>query len=347
MRRWFGLCALLIGCSDAAAREPDLGPPPVTLPTVSVTADAKINPRLLRRFRALTVYEPKSATEVAQISLGKQLFFDSRISQDNKTSCSSCHQLEHGGADGRAKSSGTAGKQGARNTPTVYNAARHVAQFWDGRAPSLESQAGVPILGETEMGMLEPKRVTSVLRTIKGYVPAFTAAFPGEGSTVDFEHATKAIAAFERTLITPSRWDRFLGGDVKALRGKEIEGIKMFADLGCVQCHTGDLIGGMMFQRTGLVVPWPNQSDEGRYKVTHDEADRMVFKVPSLRNVTLTAPYFHDGSVSDLREAVTLMAKHQLGIHVTDDEASAVVAWLGTLAGDDSTRSFEAPQLPI
>ncbi len=228
----------------------------------------------------------------------------------------------------------------------MYNAARHVAQFWDGRAPTLEKQARGPLLADGEMGMLDPQRVTRALRDIPGYAVAFAAAFPGVDNAVGFERATEAMASFEATLITPGRWDRFLAGDPAALTAQELDGLRVFADLGCVQCHTGDLLGGLMFQRTGLIVPWPNQKDQGRFEITRDEADRMVFKVPSLRNVALTGPYFHDGSIADLGEAIKMMGTHQLGIEISDAEVASIRAWFETLTGEPASRDIKPPTLP-
>jgi len=193
------------------------------------------------------------------------------------------------------------------------------------------------------MAMLSPPEVTAVLRAIPGYAPAFAAAFPAQ--VVDFDHAIRAIAAFERTLSTPGRWDRYLAGDATALTPGELDGLKVFADVGCVQCHTGELVGGSMFQKVGLIEPWPNQQDQGRFEVTHLAADRMVFKVPSLRNVAITAPYFHDGSVDDLPTAVREMGEHQLGVDLSDAEIASIVQWLGSLTGE-GMEPIAAPALP-
>ena len=324
-------------CSSAAG-EPDLGPPPPGTPVLPVAA---LNPRLLRRFPALAV--PPAATGVAaeQVALGKQLFFDRRLSRNGDTACSSCHPLDRGGVDHRATSVGTAGRIGARNAPTVYNAARHVAQFWDGRAATLEEQAREPITSAHEMA-LAPADVVARLRAIPGYASEFARAFPGQ--PLDFERVGAALAAFERTLVTPARWDRYLRGDATALNAAEVRGARVFADVGCVQCHTGELLGGSMFQKVGGQRPWPNQRDLGRFTVTHLPADSMVFKVPSLRNVAVTAPYFHDGSVSDLSEAVRMMARHQLGFELQPDEVTAIVAWLGALTGE--VPDVTPPALP-
>ena len=344
MRLLTAYIVALTACHASEASESvDLGPQPGS--TSAAKPGEPINPRLLRRFRSLqAVPASTEPAAVAKISLGTKLFFDPRLSAGGATSCHTCHSFERGGADPRptSTSAGADGQKGTRNAPTVYNAAWHVAQFWDGRAPDVERQAGGPMLNPKEMAMKGPDEVTAVLRSIPGYQAEFTTAF-GE-TTADFEHATQAIAAFERTLRTPSRWDAYLDGARGALAANELEGLKVFSDTGCIQCHTGELIGGSMFQKSGQQQPWPNQTDQGRFEVTHDEADRMVFKVPSLRNVALTAPYFHDGSVAKLPEAVRMMGKYQLGIDLTDTEVTSIVAWLGSLTGTQPV--LPTPTLP-
>ena len=339
MRLVFLVWLATAGCRDAVAHEPALELDPLPASTAS---SSNINPRLLRRFKSVQ----RTEGVVEMVELGKHLFFEPRLSRDGKVSCNTCHPLDRGGADGKAVSLGVDGRPGRRNAPTVFNAARHVAQFWDGRAPDLATQAKGPLLSRDEMDMGQPARVTSVLRAVRGYAPLFTAAFPGEPDAIDFTHATEALAAFEATLMTPSRWDRFLDGDTKALSGPELEGLRVFGNLGCVQCHTGELVGGKMYQPVGLTKPWPNQKDQGRYELSHQESDRMMFKVPSLRNVALTAPYFHDGSVSDLGEAIKLMGSHQLDLEISDRDVTSITAWLGTLTGEPGSRDLHPPTLP-
>jgi cytochrome c peroxidase len=270
------------------------------------------------------------------------LYFDARLSRDHDLSCNSCHPLDRGGTDHASVSIGTDGQRGKRNAPTVFNAANQIAQFWDGRSPDLEHQAMGPMLDSTEMAMTDPAAVAATLRAVPGYVRAFDRAFPGE--PIDLPHTTRALAAFERTLVTPSRWDRFLAGDRKALTRTEQLGLKLFADVGCVQCHTGELVGGSMLQKAGFMNPWPNPRDQGRYQVTHVETDRMVFKVPSLRNVASTAPYFHDGSAATLRTAIAMMGRYQLGIELTPPEITAIETWLDAL--DAAPHQIDRPTLP-
>ena len=225
----------------------DLGPRPAPREASSVVTQSPINPRLLRRFRALQPVPAPVGTDVDRVALGRALFFETRLSEDGTSSCNTCHQFDHGGAEPRPTSRST-GKH-PRNAPSVFNAAGHVAQFWDGRSPSLEAQAVQPLLDVNELGMRSPDEVVRVLGAIPAYPPMFAAAYGETGIT--FDHVTDAIGAFERTLRTPSRWDRFLSGDRTALSGQEIDGLKMFADTGCVGCHTGELVGGSRFQRAG------------------------------------------------------------------------------------------------
>lgn len=294
---------------------------------------------MLRRFRALHAPPVENSD---QVTLGKMLYFDPRLSRTLEISCNTCHPLDHHGVEDRATSIGSSGKPGKRNAPTVFNAATHIAQFWDGRAADLEGQALGPILDADEMAMVEPHRVSQRLQHIPGYVAAFGRAFPGE--PINLDHVARAIAAFERTLVTPSRWDRFLTGDSNAISRSEREGLKRFTNLGCVQCHTGELVGGSMFQKVGVIEPWPNQADQGRYAITHLDADKMVFKVPSLRNVTQTAPYFHDGSVATLATAIQMMGRHQLGVELSPEEVTSIETWLAVLDGESGP--IAAPTLP-
>jgi cytochrome c peroxidase len=314
-------------------------------PIVAATASGAVNPRLLRRFKPVRdELVDGSAPSRAQIDLGRMLFFDARLSRDRDVSCNSCHALDSYGVDGKSRSVGTGGTLGQRNAPTVFHAAGAIANFWDGRAANVEAQAKSPILGDAEMDMPSAAAVERTLRAIPGYVDAFRAAFPGQAITLD--NVDRALGAFERGLVTPSRWDRYLAGDLAALTRSEIAGLKTFSDAGCITCHTGELVGASMFQKVGIAAPWPSQRDRGRAQVTELAADDMVFRVPSLRDVARTAPYFHDGSVANLSDAVRLMARYQLGEEVSDDEVAAIVAWLGTLTGELPATYIARPELP-
>jgi cytochrome c peroxidase len=245
-----------------------------------------------------------------------------------------------------AVSLGIHNQQGSRNAPTTYHAAGHLSQFWDGRAPNVEEQAKGPILNPREMGMTNGKQVETVLTAIPGYVDAFAKAFPDAKQPLSYDNVGKAIGAFERGLFTPSRWDDYLKGDPSALTAREKEGLRLFTNLGCMVCHTGEYVGGSMYEKLGVVEPWPNQNDKGRGSITSSDGDAMTFKVPSLRNVAMTAPYFHDGSAKTLSDAVRMMARHQLGEELEDDEAEALVAWLSALTGPLPKDYIAAPKLP-
>lgn len=364
MRRWLAPFAAiaLLSCHDAAPEDSGILVVPVehlaqvalhgeSTPLSSRSAAPRTNsisPRLLRRFRPLrdTSESTDDPSSNAKIELGRRLFFDRRLSQRRKTSCNSCHDLANYGVDGDATSTGDRGERGRRNAPSVYHAAAHFAQFWDGRAPTVEEQVKGPILEPLEMAMSSQERVMLRLAAIPEYRSAFAAAFPGDRSPVSFANLGRAIGAFERKLVTPSRWDRYLSGDRRALSAREIEGLRVFTNVGCMVCHTGELLGGTSYQRVGDVEPWPNQNDQGRFEVTGDPADRMMFKVPSLRNVAKTAPYFHDASANTLDEAVRMMGRHQLGLDLLPSEVHTIVAWLQSLTGELPYQYIEAPELP-
>lgn len=337
---------LAAGCHDGSAGPPpDLGPPPVASPDRPGTADgiAPLNPRLMRRFPALAPVPPASA---AMTDLGRMLFFDKRLSKGDDVSCNSCHVLDQYGVDHLARSLGHDRRVSDRNAPSVFHAAGQVAQFWDGRSPDVADQAGHPIVNPLEMAMQDGDHAVAVLRGIPGYLEAFRAAFPADAEPITFANLTAAIAAFEGGLITPGRWDRYLRGDRVALSADEIEGFRIFADVGCVECHTGEKLGGSMFKKAGRFRDWPDQADGGRWKVTGQESDRMVFKVPSLRNVAHTGPYFHDGSVATLEEAIEMMATYQLDAELEPREVQQIAAWMQSLTGALPARYIAAPTLP-
>jgi cytochrome c peroxidase len=226
----------------------------------------------------------------------------------------------------------------------VYNAGGHTLQVWDGRAPNLEEQAKGPILNPVEMAMPSEARVIETLKSIPGYVTAFQKAFPGEADPVTYDNVGKAIGAFERQLVTPSRFDKYLAGDENALTQAEKVGLSKFLGQGCQTCHNGPAIGGSL-QKLGLVVPFQSK-DQGRFDLTKNESDRMIFRVPTLRNVTKTAPYFHDGSVKDVQTAVKLMAQHQFGKQISDDEVKQIVTFLDALTGELPKSYITKPKLP-
>lgn len=282
----------------------------------------------------------------AKIELGRILYYENRLSKSHKFSCNSCHLLDKYGVDNEPTSEGHKGLRGDRNSPTVYNAAGHFAQFWDGRAKDVEEQAKGPVLNPVEMAMPDEATVIATLKSMPEYPELFKRAFPGQAEPINYDNFALAVGAFERKLVTPSRWDRFLAGDRNALAAEERAGFNKFYATGCHTCHLGAYVGGTSFQKLGVVKPWPNQKDLGRYVVTKQAKDRMMFKTPSLRNVAKTAPYLHDGSVKTLEEAVSLMAEYQHGKKLTPAEVDSIVTWLKTLTGELPLDYIRRPELP-
>ncbi|MBB5048814.1 cytochrome c peroxidase [Rhodopseudomonas rhenobacensis] len=277
------------------------------------------------------------------VELGKKLFFDPRLSLSGFISCNSCHNLSMGGSDNLKSSIGHNWQKGPINSPTVLNSSLNVAQFWDGRALTLRDQAGGPIANPGEMASTHELAVAT-LQSIPGYVGEFKSVFGNDKVTI--EEVTKAIAAFEETLVTPnSRFDKWLKGDKKALTPTELAGYELFKESGCTACHNGSAVGGNTFQKMGVMAPYKTTNlAQGRIAVTKAEADRFNFKVPTLRNVELTYPYFHDGEAATLTEAVETMGRIQLGKTFTPEENSKIVAFLKTLTGDQP--DFKLPILP-
>jgi cytochrome c peroxidase len=287
-----------------------------------------------RFFSPLPDAMPGSENDTPErIALGKKLFFEKRLSINDEQSCASCHRLEEGfaGVDNLPVSPGARGQLGTRNSPTVLNAGWQDSQFWDGRAEDLVEQAKEPILNPIEMGMPDEQAVEEKLRGITEYRDAFAAAFPGDEPAITYQNIAEAIAAFERTLITPSRFDDFMNGDADALSEAEQRGLKAFIRIDCKSCHDGKLVGGETYEPLGKENPYENQSDQGMYEVTKDESDRMFFKVAPLRNVALTAPYFHDGKIRTLDEAVRKMGTLQLDEELTDEQVSDITGFLKAL----------------
>jgi cytochrome c peroxidase len=277
------------------------------------------------------------------VELGKKLYFDPRLSKSGFISCNSCHNLSMGGTDNIPTSIGDKWQQGPINAPTVLNSSLNVAQFWDGRASDLKAQAGGPIANPGEMGFTHTLAI-GVLESIPAYVREFKQVFGTE--KVDIDQVTTAIAEFEKTLVTPnSRFDQWLLGKKDAINADELAGYTLFKESGCVACHNGPAVGGASFQKMGVVAPYKSTGGaEGRSAVTGKDVDRFNFKVPTLRNVEMTYPYFHDGAVNTLPEAVDVMGKLQLGKTFTTAENAKVVAFLKTLTGDQP--NFALPILP-
>ncbi len=298
----------------------------------------------LAAFAPLPDALPSDANPItpAKVELGWRLYYETQLSADGTQSCNSCHLLDAYGADGQPVSTGVTGQQGGRNAPTVYNAAGHIAQFWDGRAADVEEQAKGPILNPIEMAMPSEQAVLRRLAKIKGYREAFEEAFPGDRNPLTYDNVGRAIGAFERQLLTPARWDAYLAGDETALTPAEKRGLNEFLAAGCQACHNGPYMGGRMFQRMGVVEPWADD-DPGRFEVTKNPADSMVFKVPSLRNVMQTAPYFNGGEVATTDQAVELMAHHQLGKELTTEQITSILTFLGSLTGTVPSQFAVAP----
>ena len=284
-------------------------------------------------------------TTKEKVTLGKILFFDKRLSKDNSVSCNECHNVNRAGVDALPTSKGIAGQFGGRNSPTVYNAAFLSVQFWDGRAASLEEQAKGPLINPKEMGMENHDAVVAKVKAISGYAPLFDKAF-GKNS-INIDNIAKAIAAFERTLITPnSPFDHYIRGNKKALTVEQERGWQLFQANGCITCHQGATFAGPVlpvgvgfYQKFPLMPDrkftskYKLDEDPGRFEATKQESDKGMFRVPSLRNVALTGPYFHNGKVQDLHEAVRIMGKVQRGVDLKDEDVNAIVAFLGSLSG--------------
>jgi cytochrome c peroxidase len=277
--------------------------------------------------------EPAVVKDPARVELGRKLFFDPRLSRSGFISCNSCHNLSMGGSDNLPTSIGHNWQKGPINSPTVLNSSMNLAQFWDGRAKDLKEQAGGPIANPGEMASSHVL-ATDVLRSIPAYEAEFARVFGSPG--IDIDRVTSAIAAFEETLVTPNaRFDRWLRGDDAALTAQELAGYGLFKESGCAACHYGPAAGGRSFQKFGIVKPYPTKNPAiGRAAVTGEELDRFSFKVPTLRNVELTYPYFHDGAARTLDEAVAIMGELQLGKSYTDEQVADIVAFLKTLTGD-------------
>lgn len=276
---------------------------------------------------------PAVVKNPALVDLGAKLYFDPRLSRSGFISCNSCHNLSMGGSDNLKTSIGHNWQKGPINAPTVLNSAMNVAQFWDGRAATLKAQAGGPIANPGEMAFTHELAV-EVLSTIPGYVTEFQKAFGSR--VIDIDRVTEAIAAFEETLVTPNaRFDKWLRGDGRAITLEEQAGYELFKSSGCTVCHNGPAAGGASFRKMGVVEPYRTDNPaEGRSAVTGKDADRFNFKVPTLRNVELTYPYFHDGAADTLAESVEVMGRIQLGRRYTADETAKIVAFLKTLTGD-------------
>ncbi len=322
-----GLLAMLLLRDD---KLPPLAPDPTTsmLAMIKPERDAP---------EPITPLPQRVSLDPRKVALGRKLFSDVRLSRDSTVSCATCHILERSGVDGVDRSFGIGGAQGDRNAPTVFNSGFNFRQFWDGRVITLEEQVDGPVSNPKEMAS-NWKQIIGKLAVDQSLQRDFAEIYPSEGLSP--ANVRDAIATFERALITPDApFDRWLRGDKKALSPQAQAGYALFKSYGCISCHQGANVGGNMFERVGMVHNFfadrgkNNASDQGRFNQTGEEDDRHEFKVPTLRNVELTAPYFHDGSVKTLREAISVMAYYQLGVKLPAQDAEQIEAFLRTLTG--------------
>ena len=330
----------------------------ISLFTTSLTAAPLLSfaqGDLMGRAQAMFKPIPETPQEVAgvamtpaMVELGKSLYFDPRLSESHNISCNNCHQIGLGGVDMLPTSIGHNWQKGGRNAPTVLNALFSTAQFWDGRAADLAEQAVGPIQNPIEMA-ISPEHAVTMLKGIPGYGPMFAAAFPGAAAPVTLTNVGAAIAAFEATLLTPNApFDRFLRGDENAMNDQQKTGLKLFVDKGCAACHNGINVGGGMYAPFGVVekpgADFLPPADKGRFQVTSTASDEYVFKVPTLRNIELTPPYFHTGKSWDLKQAIAVMATSQLGQELNDEEVASIEAFLLALTGEQPQVTY--PILP-
>jgi cytochrome c peroxidase len=351
-RRWLpclSLCVsvfLPVGCASEQGENPDAS----TDDFDSANQDpVYVASQANKYFKPLpsVMQSSKHPVTDAKVTLGRQLFFEKRLSKNQDLACNSCHDLTAYGIDVRAGSGKTSlghrGQVGTRNAPTVYNAALQIAQFWDGRAADVEAQAQGPILNPIEMALPTAAAVATMIKSIPGYMPMFTQAFPGVADPITLDNVAIAIGAFERKLVTKDRFDRYLIGDATALTDAEKHGLATFMDSGCPSCHTGADIGGAAYKELGVLKKYPT-TDVGRYAVTKRDVDKFVFKVPSLRNIEKTAPYFHDGSQPTLEAAVKTMAEYQtVAGMLSADDLSAIITFLKSLTGELPASYIVAP----
>ena len=280
-----------------------------------------------------------------KVALGKMLWFDARLSKGQDVSCNSCHDVTKNGADDVPLSLGTKKQKNTHNTPTIFNTAGAFAQGWDGRGALVEDFI-VPHAGQATMMGVEEKKLVDTVSSVPAYAAAFKKIFPDDKGAVTAASLSKSIGAYTRKLLTPARWDKFLAGDQAALTDDEKVGLGAFMEANCTTCHAGKYVGAVQYQKLGVAKPWPNLTDVGRFEVTKQEVDRYLFKVPTLRNVTKTAPYLHDGSVASLEELTKLMERHQVGKELTDAQAKSIVTFLGSLTGEAPKALVTKPDLP-
>jgi len=345
MRYWTKTISFVLACFWLFICSPDLGGRSPGTQDLGARARGQFSPL------PATMATEANPLIPEKTRLGKVLFYETRISVDGTVSCARCHPFSLSAADGLKMSIGNRYAVNPRNAPTVLNAAGQIAQHWIGNRTDVEDQARQSVTGAASFGMPSFTAVEDRLRQIDGYRPLFAAAFPGESEPITVAHLAEAIGAFERTLVTPSPFDAFLSGNESALGETEKKGLAAFMDIGCASCHSGTYVGGETFRKFGIGAPYweftkSEKPDEGRFAVTKKEEDRYVFKVPILRNVARTPPYFHDGSVESLETAVGIMAKVQLGLDISPDERDCIVAFLEALTGKIPEDALRLPELP-
>lgn len=303
-------------------------------------AQESFHENALSYFSPLPKVMPGSNTDTPEkINLGKRLYFETALSINHTQSCNTCHNITNDGAgvDHLTASIGALGVIGSRNAPATWNAGLHVAQFWDGRAKTLEDQAKFPIFNPKEMAMDSEEELILRLNNA-GYSDDFKQAFPNQASPITIENTSSALASFQRTLITRDRFDKYLAGNLKAINNEEKNGLAIFIVTGCVACHNGSLLGGQLFMKMGIVHPYPNKIDKGVAQVTGNAADNYFFKVPSLRNILKTAPYFHDGAAKTIEQAIEDTGWHQLGLKLSPNDTKAIKAFFKTLNNQASNE---------
>ena len=291
---------------------------------------------------------PENILNNAKVKLGKILYYDNRLSKNETQSCNICHNIATYGVDNLPTSPGDNTIPGPRNSPTVFNAAFKGAQFWDGRNKDVEEQAGGPILNPAEMAIPDEHFLVDRIKGVDFYQTLFAEAFPNDDNPLTYKNIRFAIAAFERTLITPSAFDNYLAGDNNAISSKAKKGLSTYIDNGCIACHMGSLLGGTMLQKFALFgnyweLTGSEKIDYGKFEETKVESDKFIFYVPLLRNVEKTAPYFHDGSVADLGESIKIMGKTELNKDLTDEQVADMVAFMNTLTGEVPVNAADIP----
>lgn len=342
---WMILLSLIISCTNQSNSPEALSP----MEEQQVLAMAK------SYFQVLTPFDWESLTESqkVRISLGRDLFYNKRLSQNQNQNCASCHKMDQFAQDNLRVSPGDAGQTGVRNVPSILNAAHQYALFWDARSEDLAAQAAGPIFGQKEMGMKDTLELIARIEADTSYQSLFLSGFPGtEGPVISLEKITLALAAFEETLISPGRFDAFLQGTQNALSPLEKRGLRSFIEQGCIPCHSGKLLGGQMAQKFALFGYYWDYTesqhlDKGLYGHTMKPGDKFFFKVPPLRNVAKTGPYFHDGSVEELKDCIRIMGLAELNIEINDSTVTEIEAFLHALTGEVPTHALENEPLPF